>query len=64
MNRWEHEGRFEFAETREVAAILFGRVDPIEVRFAGYSERPMCDRWPIEPNSRARLRVVSAHSAT
>ncbi len=41
MHRWEHGGRFEYADTREQAAALFGATDPNEVRFAGY-----CDRRP------------------
>lgn len=39
MTRWEHMGRFEYAPTREAAAVLFGATDPNEVRFAGWSER-------------------------
>lgn len=39
MLRWECLGRFEWADTREQAATLFG-ADPDCVNFAGYCEKP------------------------
>ncbi len=47
LNRWEYGGRFEWADTREAAAVLFG-ADPAEVQFAGFSHvspvRPVANR--------------------
>ncbi len=55
MHRWELGGRFEYADTREQAAALFGATDPNEVRFAGYCGRPA---FSPEARSGARLRLV------
>lgn len=40
-NRWEFRGRFEHADSREEAAVLFGNADPNEVRFAGWTAKPL-----------------------
>ncbi len=41
INRWEHNGRFEHAATREEAAALLGCADPNEVQFAGFTAKLM-----------------------
>ncbi len=60
MHKWELAGRFEWADTREAAAVLLGATDPNEVRFAGYCVKPESNmaKWNREMD-RLHARVLA-----